>query len=314
MNQKENFEIRLETNISEAEKLWNMFSSDLTIYDCWDFRALFQKYHQKEIRFYVGYIDGVLIGVLPLQWNAQKGWIEFFGGDYMEDNRCFLKPEYEMYRVNFYEYLKTLAEPVHLECIRGEDEYTKSLSLQEYKYILPLEGIATPEDYLQKFLKSETRGKFRRKLRDIEEQHTLQIAVNQYEDIGLLFELHMARFGEHSSFNDRPHHKEIFRELLHLPGCQSYLLTFLVDDKKVGVSLALLYKKSYEYFNLGVCAEDELKNINTLVNMKNIEFAIGSGATVFDAFVGSYGWKESWHLQKVPQYKYFVRIDESYGN
>ncbi len=301
-------ELRIEciSDLASAEKVWRQFSPNETIYDSWEFRALFHKYHQKEIRFYVGFVDSVMIGAMPLQYNAQKGVIEFFGGDYMEDNHIFLLPEYEQYRSKFYEYLKTLKEKFVLEYIRGEDEFTKTLEIADYKYVLPLEGMLTFEDYLQKYYKSHGRKKLKKKFKDIE---TLNICIerNNIKDLETLFSLNIKLFGEHSAFNDRPFHKEIFYELCQLP-YPFFLNVFCLNGEKVGASLALFYNGTMEYFSSGVDRE-KVNGLSDYINKIVFEDALQGKAKFIDAFVGSYGWKEEWHFQKIPQYKFITTIE-----
>ena len=297
------FRIELVQNLDEAEKIWRSLSPEETLYDAWEFRALFQKYHQKEIRFYVGYAGDKLIGCFPLQFNQEKGWIECFGGDYMEDNRLFLKPEYEMYRPNFYEHLKTLGEKVHLECIRGIDPYTSALEVQDYKWVLPIEKYSSYEEYVADVFSSETKKTLLKKMRRVEKLG-VEIIKNNFEDIEKLFDFNIATFGDHSSFSDRPFHKEIFRELLTLsPKFTPYLLTFKVAGVVTAVSISLEYKGGYAYILLGT-DPNGVKDMATYINLQNIETAICAKAKFVDCFVGAYGWKDRWHFTPIPQYKF----------
>lgn len=304
---KQVLEFKCVTDIDEAEKIWRRFSPEETLYDAWEFRALFQKYHQKEIRFYCGYLAGELIGCLPLQYNAEKGWLEFFGGDYMEDNRLFLKDGFEEYRPNFYEYVKTLGETIHLECIRGEDAFTSALELQDYKYVLPIEKYQSHEEYVADVFSSETKKTLLKKMRRVE-RLGVEITKNKFEDIEKLFEFNIAMFGDHSSFSDRPFHKEIFRELLNLsPKFTTHLLSFSVAGVLTAVSISIEYRGIYAYILLG-SDPNGVKDMATYINLQNIQNAIPAKAKFVDCFVGAYGWKDRWHFTPIPQYKYFFGI------
>jgi hypothetical protein len=138
---------------AQAEKLWRLFSPQETIYDDWQFRALFHKYHQHELQFYVGYQNDEPVGFLPLQYNAIEKHLEFWGGSYMEDNRVFIKTGFEQYIPEFY---KNIPSKATLGYIRGTDPFTTQLPLEDYKYILPLQGISSIEDFIKKYPGKET--------------------------------------------------------------------------------------------------------------------------------------------------------------
>lgn len=290
------------TESNEAEKIWRKLSPAETIYDTWEFRALFQKYHQKEIRFFVGFVNDEMIGCLPLQYNQEKGWLEFFAGDYMEDNRLFLKDEFEIYRPDFYEHMKTLGEKVKLEYIRANDEFTKTFEVIDYKWVLSLAGMTSYKDFLDQKFEGKTRNTFYRKLRKFETE-TIEVVKNDYQDLELLFEYNKLMFGDHSSFNDRPFHQEIFRDLVAIPEFAPEILTFVINGEKEAVSFSLRYNGWYEFFLFGL-RPDKIKDLSTLINIHNIQNAIETQSSYFDAFVGAYGWKDRWHFTSIPQYKF----------
>lgn len=296
-------ELRIEciSDLASAEKIWRQFSPSETIYDSWEFRALFHKYHQKEIRFYVGFVDTTMIGVLPLQYNAEKGYLEFFGGDYMEDNRLFLMSEYENYRQSFYEYLKTLSEKTKIEYIRATDEYTKTFEVADQKWVLPLQGITSYQHFLDTAFEGKTRNTFYRKIKKIEKEK-IEIQRNNFDDLELLFAYNKLMFGDHSSFNDRPFHQEIFRDLVQISEFQPEILTFIINGEKEAVSFSLRYNGWYEFFLFGL-VPDKIKDLSTFINVQNIQRAIETQSSHFDAFVGAYGWKDRWHFTPIPQYK-----------
>lgn len=281
----------------QIKEFWNILSPKETIYDDWEFRQCFQKYFQYPLMCHVGYEGDKLIGILPLQLNTDKNYLEFFGGNYMEDNRVLIRKGYEQYIPEFY---KQIVQPAVLEYIRGDDPFTASLPIQDYKYVLPLQGFKTYEEYFSTYLDGVARGKMRRKIRKVEKEQVV-IRRNNFADLDFLFTWNMANFGDHSSFNDRPFHKEIFQDLLKFP-YETFLLTFEVNNKKEGVSLAILYNGVYEYFNLGV--NKTIPGLSTFVSIKNLEMALTSGAYLLDAFTGDYGWKEHWRFKKIPQHSW----------
>jgi CelD/BcsL family acetyltransferase involved in cellulose biosynthesis len=287
--------------VQDSEKikeLWNTLSPKETIYDDWEFRFCFHKYFQYPLVCHVGYEDDQLIGMLPLQLNTDKNYLEFFGGDYMEDNRVMIKAGYGKYIPEFY---KRITEPAHLSLIRGEDQFTASLPIQDYKYVLSLAGYTNVDEYLEASFHGETRKTMKKKARRVEREG-MELLENNFADIEKLFEYNRGMFGDGSSFNDRPHHTEIFHDLLQ-PHFIPQLLSFKVAGQLQGVSLALLYNKSYAYVTLGI-APNAIRDLSNFINLKNIERALALGAKEVDSFTGDYGWKERWHFSKIPQHKW----------
>jgi len=283
-------------NVTEAEKIWKIFFVPKTIYSDWEFRYCFYKYFNYELFFYVGYVNDEPVGLLPLQFNTDKGYLEFFGGDYMEDNEVFIKKGYEEYVPEFY---KQVTKKAKLEYIIGEDVFTTSLEIKDYKYVLPLKDLKDYEDYLTVYYQGKELREFRRKIRNIESKK-LKIIINNFNDIEALFRFNKLQF-EDSSFNE-PYREQIFRDLLK-PPFQTQLVTYLDNDSIVAVSLGIIYGEVMESFNTGI-AEGAPKNLREYIYLNKIDNAIKMRLKYFDSFVGAYGWKDKWHFSKIPQYKF----------
>lgn len=284
------------TTLAEAESYWKKFSPHQTICDNWEYRYNFYKYFGYEILFFLGFVDNQPIGILPLQRNTDKHVLEFFGGSYMEDNKVFIFPGFEAYIKNFYEQIQ---EPCQLEYISSDDDYTKTFELLGYKYTLPLQGIQNFEEYLVRYLDGEARGKMRRKVKKVE-QNTVEIQKNIFEDVEKLFEYNEVAFGMDSTFH-LPFRKESFRDILKL-NFPIYLMTFRINGEIKGISLAVVYNGVYEYLNLGAALD--VRELRTYIHIKNIEEAIRAGVPILNAFNADCGWKELFHFQKTPQYKF----------
>ncbi len=286
------------TNIEEAKHWWNVFVIQKNLYDNWDFRYIFYKYLNNEILFYIGYDGEMPVGLFPLQKNLEKDWLEFFGGKYMENNQVYVKIGFEEYRREFYKFITSKA---NLEYIIGADSSTKNLTILDEKYFLPLTGLQTLEDYFQKYFTAETRGKMRRKIRHIEAT-SLKIFKNNFEEIENLFQFNIENFKDTSTFH-LSGRKESFREILQL-SFPIYLLSFYINGTLEGVSLAVVGEDgTYEYLNLGVRSSAP-KDLRSYIHLKNIEQALQHQAKIFNAGCSDCGWKELFHLEKIPQYKF----------
>ena len=288
-------------DLDEAKKLWEIFSPNKTIFDSWDFRYCFYKYFKYELFFYVTYDGEIPVALMPLQYNSDKKYLEFFGGYYMEDNQVFVKsPEFKYLIPEFYKNIQGLSQPSTLIYIRSNDDFTSTLPFQVNKYVLSLDGITNIEDYLSQRLDQEARGKFRRKIRKIE-QEKVEITENEVTDLEVMFNYNLEKFQDHSYFTT-PFSQEIFRDLVAI-GYKIHIMSFSINGIKEATSFALTYKDNYAYLNLGV-KPGGTQNLTTFVHMKNLEKAISEKLNVFDAFIGDYGWKEHWHLDKIPQYQF----------
>ena len=286
--------------IDEAEKIWKELSPNKNIYDRWDFRHCFYKYFNYPLFFYTARVDGELIGLLPLQWNTEKELLEFFGGVFMEDNSVFIKEGYENCIPKLYSAIEKKAK---LDDIVGEDEFTQRLDILENKYVANLENVGALSDYFSTRFSSKSRSNIKKKLKLVETLYQPKIVENNLDDLSRLFELNIKTFGGTSSFS-KPFRKEIFKDLVKLD-FNYCIITLIISGKKEAVSLAIKYGETYIYVNAGVNKED-YPNLGTYLIAKNFEKAISLGSKYFDGGCEDLGWKERWHLDKIPQ-RFFVK-------
>jgi hypothetical protein len=291
-------EIKEITDLEEAEKIWNEITPGRSIYDNWDFRYCFYKYSPNPLHFFAGYSGNELVGLLPLEYIEEEGgYLGFFAEDFMEDNRLFIKPGYEKYTYDFYRHIKT---DVMIDDLAGEDIFTAGLPLEDYKYVLPLSGLKSFRDHLEKSFSSKRRRQFL-KARNIVENKSVNIIRGEPSDIDLLFDLNIRRHGE-ESYLKLPHKREIFKELAGLFDVR--VSSYAIGGKKEGAAYAIFYKGVYNYLSVGANLTDH-ENLGAFIGMDNIDFAISLGAEIFDAGLGDCGWKSLWHFNKISQYSYY---------
>ena len=293
--------IREVRTLTEAADLWRMFSPNEYLWDDWTFRSLFHGTYDEpgEPIFIVGSIGGEDVALLALQHTEEDGCIEFFGGDYMEDNLIFFKPGCEAHVETMFRHATSLGVPLRLLAIRGTDPYTKDLPLLDHKYVYRLEGMKTVDDILAKHFSLKTQSTFRRKIKRLEADG-LTVRDGTMPELDLLYEFNIQAFGNDSSFT-WPRRQRVFRELL-ASSLETRLMTFMMADKIVAVSLGIKCGKTYVYLNSGT--DRAIDNLGTYVVLQHIKEALRSGATLFDTELGGYTWKERWHLDPVPQYQF----------
>jgi hypothetical protein len=290
------------SDLDQARALWSEFSYDQTLFDTWEFRHCFYKYFNFPIHFIVGKNDsGEKVGLLALQRNTNEGYLEFFGGSWMEDNKLFIKPGYEHEAQAFYSQIN---EPAHLIGINGGSDYEKGLVLDEYKYLLPISNYNSYQDYISDKFNKKTQQTYARKFRKIESLNP-QMILNQDPDIEKLIDYNIQTFGEDSSFHS-PYRKEIYRDMLSLP-FNRYLLSIKINDQIEAVCLNIEYKGTMFYLNAGA-NNQQIPNLGSYIIMQAIDIAIKNKFNTFDALMISYNWKERWHFNKIP----FNKFDYSY--
>jgi len=297
--QENNIQFECISDVRKAEEIWNEFSYKENIYDSWDFRYCFYKYFAFPICFYVAKLDGEPIGLMPLQYNTEKKYLEFFGGCFMEDNRIFMKSGYESFMPRFCE---VLDRPARLEDIIGEDPFKKGLSDFEYKYVADLSGVKTLDEYLKKIFNAKHIKKIRKRYDKIESLAP-EIIENRFADIEIMMDLNIRMFCDESSFL-KPHRREIFRDLLKLD-LDFHMLSFLIGGKPEAVSLSFKHGDTFVGINAGVNKEG-FPDLSTYTILKRLEKAISLGSKKYDAGIDDLGWKENWHFQKVPE-KIFIK-------
>lgn len=284
-------------DIATAQKWWELFSPHRYIYDEWDFRYCFYKYYNYELFFYVGYVNDIPIGLLPLQRNPEKHCLEFWGGRAMNENRIFIKPEYSEYVPQFFDMIPA---PAHLGYMTATDPFTEHLPITAYKYTLDLTQFQNAIEYMDKTFSGETKKKFLKHFQKITESN-FELQINQFEDLELMFEYNVNEFKEESLFVVDPLRKKIFHDLLQSP-FQPHLLTNVINGEKQSVSFALTYKDQFISFNSGINYESGIKDLSAFSRYKRIEYALEQKFKIFDALSGDLGWKEKWKLVKTPQY------------
>lgn len=281
-------------DLTECRKIWEKLSPQKTIYDEWEFRTAFNKYTNYQLYFYIGLIDNKIIGLLPLQYNSSKKILEFFGGPYMDINQIFISPKNYQYIPQFY---KSLDKPSKFP-LTQKDPYTQNLAQDNFNYSFNLTNYHSLEDFFKNLFSKKRQKNFKRENKIIEENE-VTIVSDQYQDLNLLIQLNIKKFNEESSFSESDH-PEIFHDLLKIPW-QWLMMTFLINNQKQAVTLALLYKKIYYYLASGV--NPEISNLGNYVIIKNIEKAISLKVKNFDLGSDDCGWKERWHAEKtIPQY------------
>ncbi len=289
------------SDFQECERLWEVFSPHRDIYDEWDWRHTFYKYFASPLKFIVGYDADRQIGILPLQYDTQEDFWEFFGGPAMESNAVWVRPGYESFIADFF---KAAGEPVWLDYLAGDHDYTRSLHLDDYGYELDLTDYGGADDFIERHLDGKTRKHVRASWRAFNLLNP-KIKHGRWKDLNKLFALNEKVFGVESSFLDA-YEKDVFCDLVRLPYHWD-IFSVEIENKTVAVALAVIFKGKYHFLAVGY--NREIKDLGAFINLQNIEEAARARARVIDFGYHNCGWKERWNLQKKPYYQYWAGLD-----
>ncbi len=312
-----NLTFKIITDVQEAKNIWDLFSPLQTIDDEWDFRYTFNKYLNFPLHFIVGFENDSPVGLLPLQLNTNKGisqkkfgvkepFLEFFGGIDTDNNKIFLLPGYEYLLPQFLKQIQSTAILAPLA-----DQYTLGQQTAIHytdKFVLGLESIRDFEMFLQTKFDGKSRQRLKNRINHFNKNYKIEIKQGTETDLELLFELSKDRFGEDSSFNMK-HRRNILRDLRQL--YEIDLFVIYINGVPKAVSFGMLYNKTYDGINIGY--DYDIRDLGKLVFVTQIQRALELGCNVYDVGKNANGWKEHFHLNKIPQYKLAINFPHAYA-
>ncbi len=297
-------EIKLIQDLEKAKEIWNQLSKNETLYDRWDVRYCFYKNAPAPLYFYVAY-DGVEpVALLPLQYSPKGNYLEFLAESFIEGNHPFFKSGYEyllpeLFKIDW-------PHPVQIFDLDGIDEFTSALPLEDYVYYTDVSKFKNFDDYLlHAFPNGRKRYNFKRLFTILEKEHVLEIIRDDFSGLEALMDLNVKNFGDESYLNTKVE-RQAFFDLLQLP-LDWKMMALAVDGHKLAYSLSVIYNQVYYYLIVGSDIS-EVKDAFKYLTKANMELAINSGAKIFDCSLGDCNWKQYWHLDKKPQYKFEKNI------
>jgi hypothetical protein len=298
-------EIKVINDLEEAKSLWNKLSPQENIYDLWDFRYCFYKHDPQPLYFYTAYDAGKPVALLPLQYSPEFKCLEFFAENFTENNQPFVSLGYEYLIPRLFE--QDFKQTAKLYDIDGLDDFTRALPLEDYIYSIDLQDLASFDDYLVKaFTDRKKRAKFRRVAALLEETHDVRVVYNDFSDLELIMELSVKNFGTESYLNSEKEKRPFF-DLIKLP-LDWKAVTIIVDGVKLAGSLSVIYRGVYFYMIAGADMSG-VPDIFKYLTRVNLELALAEKAAIFNCSLGDCNWKQHWHMDKEPQYK-FIKIVE----
>jgi hypothetical protein len=301
--------MKVNSDIDECERLWNIFTPNSRLFELWEVRKKFFDVFKIEPYFLTLFggnyeDDNDVMGVLPLwldnyDYNGMYSWC---GGYWPEDNTFFVKDTEAIPLL-----LMAAPRPIRLDCIHPSADYQFLKTLYGYeqdpnfKYYMDLSEYRTLEDYLTK-LKKKKRYNLKRDRKKI---LTLdpKIMVNEFSHIDELFKHNINRFrlkfpdspDSQSIFED-PKQQELFKSLVK--DAKSYkvrMISTIINGEVEAIELGFVYNHVYYAVTAGVNVE-RYPGIGTFSSLLVMEDALNENCDKIDFFEGDYNWKDSWNL------------------
>lgn len=294
-------------NQDEAKQLWERFSPHKTIDDDWEFRSTWIENLNFPFHFIVGFDGDKVIGLLPLQLNTGKGlgpklldmheaYLEFFAGIDTDDNDVFLVPGYEQYKNDFF---KQITTPAVLTSLK--EPYEINDTKAEYyldRFELDMTQFSDFENFMQKNFDGVSRQRLINRTNKLKRDYHVEIKEASENELSLLFQFSIDRFGERSSFT-MPQRREVFTALAKRFPVDLFTITLNGEPK--AISFSFVYNGSYTTLNIGY--DYAIRDISKLLVVTQLKRAMEKGCSRFDAGQGDNGWKSHFNLKKIPQYK-----------
>ncbi|MBU0615732.1 MAG: GNAT family N-acetyltransferase [Nanoarchaeota archaeon] len=279
-------------DIKECELLWNKFSPKLSLFDLWDYRFCFYAAYKFEPYFITD--DN---GLLPLWYETPEKYYTFFGGNFPETNKFFIKDKSKIK-----DFLKACPKETSLFYLdKSEAEFIK-LEKADPKFYLDMSKFNNDiEKYIGSFDKKH-RKNLRYDLRHLEELG-LSFRHNQIEDMQLLGKLNMSRFGKESDYSETEMLASM-QELANTAAKQGKmnLISCVINANVESVELGVVHNNVYTVLSCG--RNPNIKNLGKRMILQHIKDALDKKISIIDFMSYESGWKKLWHLEEEPMFEW----------
>jgi hypothetical protein len=282
------------TDLDQCKTLWQSIVIEKTLYDNFDFRVAFYD-SRNPLNFIAAYDNDLLVGLLPLQMNTVKGgYLEFFGGKFMEYNRIYAKDGSAEIKGKL---IGAIDGNADLNSMMAEDEFIKSFPFQDNTYNLEISNLHTLTEFIEQKFVGHTRNRFKKKLKNFAElEH--KVELGRFEDLDKMMELNKMNFGEESSFHENAI-STAFHKLLKTD-FKINMISVLINDIPESVSYFLEYKDEFHYL-MAATNRNSVRDLGNYITFKTLEYAMQQNKfKVFEAGRNNCGWKEVWHFEPHP--------------
>lgn len=298
-------QIEVIDDLSVCRRMWDSFQHGGGLFDDWDYRSCFFDSDVASPHFIVAKKGGEAVGLLPLWRRIDKGYLEFFGGEFMEFNRIFAQD-----RAVASALIEGISGDYWLAYMPDSQKSLIELSPCCSRFVLDLGKHGRSLDaYLGSFS-----GKHRKNLRsDLRRLESIGCVVekNRVEDLDRMVELSVGRFGLRSFLAERWFVEGLRRFVMAARDKgQLQMLSILVGGRAESVQIGLMREKRYSVILGG--NSPSVQNIGKLMIVEHIKNAISLGADVVDFLCSDSGWKRLWNLEEEEVFEISNMSDEDY--
>lgn len=147
--------VKVHSQLEICEELWELFTPKKSMFDVWDFRMAWYAGYKYKPYFYTVYEREKPLALLPLWYSTYRKKYQWFGSDWMEDNKFFVKDE-KLIDVLF----QIAPTPFILNAIEINETWKNkkifpSLKPDDAKNLKNLSGLSSMDDLLQTFDKKD---------------------------------------------------------------------------------------------------------------------------------------------------------------
>lgn len=290
-------ELKVIHRLDEAQAVWEALMPRDVVTDLWEVRFCFHRHYRRPLHFVVEETDGRPTGLLPLCWMQEQECYIFFPGEVWH-GRTWLEQNVIVAR-NIHDLLKAVNGPYNIRYLSSRSMgLPQDAEVDETGYLFHPRIYGNEFDAYLKRFSGKSLKRIRSEIAAIESQG-LSWRLNEIEDLNLMLDMNIGRFGGDSYFSDR-RFREGFREMVHLFDERGWLrvTTALVGGKAAAVDIGVVYKGTYTLMAGGT--SPSCPGIAKLINFQHMKSACAEEMTEVDFLCGDFNWKKMFHLQPRP--------------
>ncbi|PIW60694.1 MAG: cellulose biosynthesis protein CelD [Candidatus Omnitrophica bacterium CG12_big_fil_rev_8_21_14_0_65_50_5] len=296
--------IRTESDLEACRKLWQQCIPSEKITDLWDVRECFHRFYRRELMFVVAEDGGEVVGLIPLAWISENGCYGYFPGEvwkgttWLEQNRIIARDKDVLRRM--LDWLHEKKYSCHLGYLNDHTTLELPAAVDEIGYLfLPPKYNFQMQTYHNEFSRKSIRA-IEKIIADFKDLG-LQYCDGNPDDVELMIEMNLNRFGESSYFSDERFAGgfRALRDFFHARGWLRMTVA-LVDNKPAAVDMGIVYNNAYTLLAGGT--NGEFPGIAKAINMYHIRKACEEKYSEADFLCGDFFWKPMFHLTPRPLY------------
>lgn len=287
-------------SLNKCEELWRQFSPNESLFDLWEFRYQWYLSYQY-VPYFITIEDNVKpIALFPLWFDSKKNRFEWFGSDWMEDNRFFVEDD-QLIDV-FFRLLSLLPIKIYLNAILPNNVEHEFLLKDTPKYVLNLREFSGMDQFLTT-LEKKIRYKFKKDYLEINSLNPKIIFIEKPNENDLydLKKLSSQRFNGVDRDTSDLKIEERFQTYLNIiKSRQKYKTWFLkvyVKNYLAVVDMIIIYNNIY-YPLKGANDVERFSGIGNFINYFEIKYAIENNYSKIDFLQGDYNWKHYYLKEK----------------